>query len=407
MPSAPSPSAATAEPEARPAIPARRPWRARMGGLFWTAFLVLDVPLLLAVALGLGSVYLHPGPFWWAQLFGIALPYLTWALGVATLVPLLARRWGWLVLHLVFLGAVTWRAFPPERLDGAAPAVARAEGDLALMSFNVPQSGPSRDALRDSLVALMARVQPDLAALQEVWLVAGRRRPLRDAAHAEAVVERLPYVPVVLPRPSRGDPHPMVSTTVPILVRDSVQSDVDAPVAIEHRAVPLGTGDVDDRPSAATRTRFRWQGREGVLYNVHLRSFGSEKPWEDRIHFLEPTTWLPYLRRYRDVFRARAADVEQLVEAVEAETLPVLIAGDLNSTTDNWVYRKLRGNRRDAYLTAGAGAGYTYRSDKPLVRIDFVLVDPAWDVTAADVLDVTFSEHRPLVVRLRWADSGG
>jgi endonuclease/exonuclease/phosphatase family metal-dependent hydrolase len=140
-----------------------------------------------------------------------------------------------------------------------------------------------------------------------------------------------------------------------------------------------------------------------VLYNVHLRSFGDAKPWEDRIHLLEPTTWLPYLRRYRDAFRARAVDVEQLANVIDDETLPVLIVGDFNGTSDNWTYRELRGDRRDAFLMAGAGAGHTYRADKPFVRIDFVLADAAWDVTAADVEPVAFSDHRPLVVRMRWA----
>jgi endonuclease/exonuclease/phosphatase family metal-dependent hydrolase len=155
----------------------------------------------------------------------------------------------------------------------------------------------------------------------------------------------------------------------------------------------------------AIRTRFRWQGREGVIYNLHLRSYGSQKPWEDRIHLLEPATWLPYLRRYRDVFRAHAADVEQLAAAIEAEELPVLVVGDFNGTSDNWTYRQLRGARRDAFLVAGAGAGNTYRSDKPFVRIDFILADRAWDVTAAEVPAVRFSDHLPVVVRLRWTDA--
>jgi hypothetical protein len=193
---------------------------------------------------------------------------------------------------------------------------------------------------------------------------------------------------------------------VPVLVRDA-EGGAEGEgtfTVLDRRVIPLGTGAPQDEPSSAVRTRFRWRGRESVLYNVHLRSFGDEKPWEDRIHFFEPTTWLPYLRRYRDAFRARAADVAQLMTVVEAETLPVLIAGDFNGTSDNWVYRRLRGDRQDAFLVAGAGAGYTYRSDKPFVRIDFVLVDEAWDVTAAAVPAVGFSDHRPLVVRLRWAE---
>ncbi|HLT47515.1 MAG TPA: endonuclease/exonuclease/phosphatase family protein [Rubricoccaceae bacterium] len=391
-PEAPRPAAPAAS-AARPAVRARpRRWH-RVGRALWLAFLALDVPLLLAVAGGLSAAYLAP---WWVQLLGVALPYLTWVLGVAAVVPLAARRWGWFAVHLVFLGAVAWRAYPPERLAGPPPP---AEGDLVMMTFNVPLSGPSREALSDSLVALVARERPDVLALQEVVAFAGRR-PLRHAAHVEAVVAALPYTLVGPPRPARGEPDPIRVSAVPVLVHD----EAEAFAVVERQVIPLGSGAEGDEPSSATRTRFRWRGREGVLYNVHLRSFGDEKPWEDRIRLLEPTTWLPYLRRYRDAFRARAADVEQLRAAIEAEALPVLIAGDFNGTADNWVYRRLRGDRRDAFLVAGAGAGYTYRADRPVVRIDFVLVDEAWDVTAAEVPAVGFSDHRPLVVRLRWAE---
>lgn len=387
-----------AAPEGRPHPPpeaavrarARRRWWHRVGRLGWLLFLWVDGPLLLAVVGGLAAAYLDPRPFWWLQLLGIALPYLTWTLGVAALVPLVARRWGWFALHLVLLGAVAWRAYPLDRFAASPPSQA---DDLVVMTFNVPQSGPSGEALSDSLVALIAETQPDVLALQEVTAYTGGARPLRHAVHAQALVERLPYA---LVQPRRAGPESARGTVVPVLVRD------DAVAVLERRIVPLGAED-EENTSSATRTRFRWQGREGVLYNLHLRSFGDEKPWEDRIRLFEPTTWLPYLRRYRDVFRARAADVEQLAEVVEQETLPVLIVGDFNGTADNWTYRKLLGGRRDAFHVAGAGAGNTYRADRPFVRIDFALVDPAWDVTAADVSDVAFSDHRPLVVRLRWA----
>ena len=382
-------------------VRARRLWWRPFGRLFWIAFLALDVPLLAAVIVGLGAAYLHPGPFWWAQLLAVLLPYLTWVLGAAAAVPLFARRWGWFAVHLLLLAAVGWRVFPAERF-GRAPAAA--EGDLVLLSFNVPQSGPSGEALSDSLVSFFERQRPDVVALQDVWAHSDTRRPLRAAVHVEAAVERLPYALSSSPR--FGEGRVRWPTVVPVLAREDAGVEV-----LGQRSIQVDAGDgtdgSDHSVSMATRTHFRWQGREGVLYNVHLRSFGPQKPWEDRIRLFEPGTWLPYLRRYRDVYRARAAEVEQIAEAVEAETLPVLIAGDFNGTANNWEYHRLRGGRQDAFFAAGLGSGNTYRADKPFVRIDYVLADEAWTVTSAEVPVVGFSDHRPVVVQLRWTEGTG
>jgi endonuclease/exonuclease/phosphatase family metal-dependent hydrolase len=246
------------------------------------------------------------------------------------------------------------------------------------------------------MVALIEDEQPDLLGIQEAWVeAAGRNRPTRRAVHLRAVADRLAYhlsVPTISSSLAAWDRN---STGVPLLIREG---DVEV---LEQTAVPLGGVD-DLEASMAIRTHFRWQGREAVVYNVHLRSFGDEKPWQDRRSLFAVQTWIPYLRQYRTVFRERADETDQLAEQIDAETLPVLIIGDFNSTADNWTYRRLRGDRIDAFRVAGAGNGHTYRSDKPLVRIAFVIVDRAWEVTMAEVPFVAFSDHRPVVARLRW-----
>ena len=370
-------------------------WRRALG---WGAFAAVDVPVLLAVAVGLAAAYLPPRPYWWAQLVAIGLPYASWVLAALAVGLLAGRRWGALAVHLVLLAVVTARALPAERLAGPEPAA----GDLVLTSFNVPQVGPSREVLGDSMVAFVGRAAPDLLALQDAWVFASRQRETPEAAvQIEAVREDLDYALAI---PARLAGHPGWSengTGVPLLVRPEGGVEV-----IEQEALVVGV-ERDADVSLAMRTQFRWGEREAVLYNVHLRSFGTEKPWEDgRVRLTRPGTWAPYLRRYRAVYAARGAEVDEIAERIEAETLPVIVAGDFNSTADNWSYRRLRqagARRRDAFRTGGGLAwGRTYRSDRPFVRIDYVLVDPAFEVTGAETAPVTFSDHRPVSVRLRW-----
>ena len=390
------------------APPRRRGPAARLG---WALFALADVPVVLAVAVGLGAAVLPPRPFWWAQLAAVGLPYATLALLALTVVPLAGRRWGVLLVHAVLIGSVAARALPAGRFSGPDPA----PGDLVVMSFNVPETGPSGEVLRDSMAAFVGRARPDVLALQDSWVYPSEGGEVDVSAQVGGVLDRLPYdlaIPgtrafgAAVQYPGRNRP----GTGVPLFVRREGGVEV-----LEQEPVRVGPPD-DPDVSLALRTRLRWDGREAVLYNVHLRSFGQAKPWQDdSVRWNRPRSWLPYLRQYRAVYAGRRADVTDLAARIEAETLPVVVSGDFNSTADNWSYWRLRRaglgggvvgpSRLDAFREGGGLAwGRTYRADRPVVRIDFVLADPAFEVTAAETFPVGFSDHRPVRVQLRWRE---
>ena len=383
----------------RAGVPRRR---SAVGRFLWTLWAIPAAALLAFVAAGLAAAVLPPGPFWWAQLAAVGLPYASVGLAAATVVPVLARRWRWVLAHAVLLALVAWRAAPGTWQPPAALGAPGPE-DLVLTTFNLPTAGPSREALGDSAVAFVARTEPDILLLQDAWAYRPLRGPaVEQSVQVTAVEERLPYR-LALPR-NLGTSGRPGATGVPVLVRRGTGVEV-----VGQEDVPLG-GD-EDR-SLAIRSQLRWRGREFVLYNVHLRSFGEPKPWDDpSVQPAEPLSLIPYLRQYRRVYAQRGAETTRLAERIAAETLPVVVAGDLNSTADNWNVRQLRtagrpagSPRVDAFRAAGGRTwGRTYHAARPVVRIDFVLVDPALVVAGADVTDVAFSDHRPVRTHLRWA----
>ena len=360
-----------------------------------------EAPVVAAVVVGLAAAYLPPRPYWWAQLVSIGLPYAAAALAAFGVLWLVGRRWGAVALHLALLAVVGVRAGALAPLSSAPEA---GPDDLVLTTFNVPQVGPSREALGDSVVAYVASTRPDVVAMQDAWVFGRGERREGQAVQVEAVDEKLPYTLTV---PARMAGHPgwrENGTGVPLLVRDGAAVEV-----LDQEALVLGV-ERDPDVSLALRTHLRWGGRELVLYNVHLRSFGAVKPWEDpAVSLVRPSTWAPYLRRYRGVYARRGDETAEIAERVAAETLPVVVAGDLNSTADNWSYRALRTAggvaRTDAFQRAGGWRwGRTYHAERPFVRIDFVLADPALAVTSAETTPVTFSDHRPVRVGLRWRE---
>ena len=365
---------------------------------WWAVPLVLGLPVVAVVAVGLAAPYLPPRPYWWAQLAAIALPYAAWALGAVAAVWLAGRQWALGALAVVLVGAVAVRAGALDRLSTPEPG----DDDLVVVTFNVPEVGPSREALGDSVVRFVRAAAPDVVSLQDAW-VPGAGSDRQQAIQVEAVVGALPYALAV---PARVAGHPgwrSNSTGVPQMVREGAGVEV-----VDQEALVLGV-ERDADVSLALRTHLRWRGRDAVLYNVHLRSFGEAKPWADAdFRWTTPATWLPYLRRYRTAYAQRGDDVEEIARRVEGEVYPVVVTGDFNSTADNWTYRRLRtagADRTDAFQAVGGWRwGRTYRADRPFVRIDYVLADPAFEVTSARTAPTTFSDHRPVRVTLRWRE---
>jgi endonuclease/exonuclease/phosphatase (EEP) superfamily protein YafD len=360
-------------------------------GLLWIPAAVLMGGLIGLVAVGWAGAFLPEGPFWWAAMAAVLLPYAAGLLALATLLAAALRRWRWVAASAALLLLVVGRMVPVEWVQTRPDPE---PGDLVVLSFNVPRHGETAEGLARDVYGLVRAERPHLAALQGplAWRRTEGPSVARVADYVRPLLDSLEYRLVVPDLPAERTPQPILAL------------DREGGVVILEQAAttPLG-GPRDVGVSTYTRTRFSWEGREAVLYNVHLRGFGPEKPWEDEAFpTLKPRAWLPFIRRYREAYRLRADEVRALRELLAEETLPLLVVGDLNATRDNWAYRQLARGLTDAFRTGGRGWGGTYRSDLPLVRIDHALVDPGLEVVRAHIPDVRFSDHRPLVVRLRW-----
>lgn len=345
--------------------------------------------LILLFLVGYASAYLPPRWFWWTGLLATIIPYTSLLLLLVAPVIFVRGDRALRVFHLAVLVAVVVRFFPGHSLFATREP---AEDDLVLMTFNAPVRGPNPDTLARATLRLVEAVDPDLLALQEpvVWMSPSHPAGVRATPHLQAVVDSLRYE-VTVPK-GAGPPFDIEQ---PVVSRIGIedQSQIILPPA-------AGT----ERVNYVARMRFRWKGREAVLYNVHLHTVGERKPWhDDNIRLFNPAYWRPYLRWYREAYLRRAWEAEQVRKALERETLPVILTGDFNSTVHHWEYRHLARGLRNAFTVRGREWGATYHARLPLVRIDHILVSPEWEVIEAHVPEAhAFSDHRPVVARLRW-----
>lgn len=90
---------------------------------------------------------------------------------------------------------------------------------------------------------------------------------------------------------------------------------------------------------------------------------------------------------------------------------PRVLVGDLNAVPRSRAYRRLAGRLCDAGLGRSRGAGATFPSRLPLLRIDHVFVDETVEVVRArpvrTPLSRIASDHLPLLVELDLSRAGG
>lgn len=357
-----------------------------MRHLLRRALLAIDALLVVLFVAGYLAYYVRPTVLWWFELIAVFLPYLALLILAAGVLLLATGRWRLAALHGVLILLMIVRMNPLDRLEGDRIA---ATDTLSVLSFNVPRWwGYEMPAKTMEMSRFVRRADPDVIGLQEADVVYQTEAPfVRAAPYVAILYDSLGYS--TIGQESTG----ATWTPQPVLSKHRVMRQHEFKLSPSFR---------DTSYTYVTRTQIEWNGRPFALYNVHLRTFGEKKPWRDeRMPFLAPGNLLPYLRQYRDAYRVRAWEVEEIVKMVEQEELPVVLCGDLNSTPNNWVHRRLTDVLRDAFAEEGTGWGMTYHSRLPVVRIDYVFVSEEWDVLSARVLDARLSDHLPLLVELR------
>lgn len=78
---------------------------------------------------------------------------------------------------------------------------------------------------------------------------------------------------------------------------------------------------------------------------------------------------------------------------------PMILAGDFNDVPYSYTYKTLLGDMTDAFTTGGHGMGATYRGARGLFRIDYVFADKRFRCFDCLSLDMTYSDHNPVVAK--------
>lgn len=270
------------------------------------------------------------------------------------------------LLGLALVLPAAGHAAPPDRAGDERPGARGAERTFTLTNYNIAhgrgQDGVvdltrTADVIRDSGAAV--------ATLQEVDRHWSSRSDHQDQAavlgdllgmdHAYgANLDRPPVVP--------GDPNRQYGTAT-----------LSSYPIVEQRNTLLPKAHESEEQRGLLEVRLDVNGVDVWVLNTHLQHTTAE---------------------------ARSLQVDAILDRVAELRGPVVLTGDLNAEPDAPELAPLFAVFDDAWDLAGEGAGYTFRSTDPQVRIDYVLVTPGVDVTRAEVPATEASDHLPVVADL-------
>jgi endonuclease/exonuclease/phosphatase family metal-dependent hydrolase len=99
----------------------------------------------------------------------------------------------------------------------------------------------------------------------------------------------------------------------------------------------------------------------------------------------------------------RTEQVKEIKNILSRYPAPIVLTGDFNFTSEENGHKVLSENFKDAALTLGSPQN-TYSSLEAKIRIDYFWLgnETDWEIISVEVLDVAFSDHKPLLVKVRW-----
>lgn len=317
--------------------------------------LIIAATWVFAVALVAWNLLrIYPGDRWlWVRLGNYFAPWLFMALAPALIVALLAGR-PWLSRVVLLLAVIFVARYWPVLLP--RPPLIRAGTDaseLRVMTFNVNHANRNASGIAE----LIRAASPDVIVMQE----------LKGELAGPLQAELAPEYPYFQPETSMGLPLGLLS-------RYPLRAQTASPAGRRTQRVSVET------PQGTV-----------VVWNVHPPPAVSGPGWE-----------------------SQKAILTAVAREVEAETDPLIVLGDFNTTDQTENYRLIADHLTDVHWSVGRGFGFTfpYLGRKgvdlpllgPMVGIDHIFVSDHFTPQTIQVIPYGYgSDHLPVVATLRFS----
>lgn len=271
-----------------------------------------------------------------------------------------------LSLIVLIICAVQFNSF--YRFDfGEAPALK--ENQLKVMNYNVRLFNKYKwinsEAIPKQIIQLIADTSPDVISFQEYS--GNKNVNLKAYPHS--------YIYLVKQKPQFGQ---AIFSKFPIINKGSLGFKNTSNNAI---FVDIKKGNDTIR-----------------IYNVHLESIQLH---ESDVDFDQEAS-KRLVRRMAKSFQKQQVQAESIAKHSKETNYKTIVMADLNNTAFSYVYRKIKGNKKDAFAEMGKGLGSTFVFKKIPLRIDVILADSSFIINEFETHTEKLSDHSPVSAILSW-----
>ncbi len=344
--------------------------------------LLINIAFAFALAFAYLANHVSPAKYWFVAFFGLAYPF-SLLINIGFIVFWAWRKKTWFIISLVviLLGFSNISRFVQI---SSSDKKQNQSNEVKLISYNVRTFNHYRQenegSLRDSILHFLRSEEPDIICFQE-YLIQEDMEEMKEKFIIEQL-ERFPYQ--ILGRiPRKKYYGNTIFSVYPIVKKGKLK------FSGTHNACIFADIKVNDDTIR--------------IYNVHLQSISFQKNdyyFVDSITVGFDSAWIEKAknisRRLKQAYIKRAKQVDMLKTHISDSPHPVIVCGDFNDTPVSYTYNEVKGNLRDAFISAGQGIGNTYRGKFPSFRIDFIFHDRALTSKKYKTHDIRFSDHYPV-----------
>ncbi len=329
--------------------------------------IVLTVNVIVATLLFLAcfTPYISVKIFPALSFLGLAVPILVATNILFFLYWLIGRRRQWLLSFTALL--IGYLALGNFINLPFGDDVVFSENELKIMSFNVRGFNKNKnidsETIFEDIESLVTEQNPDILCFQELGHIPKEAYTIYPYGDVRYVKTANEYLGIL--------------SKYPIVIAE--------PLLIPGDSGPAFYADILYKKDTIR------------IYSLHLESLGIT-PGSGIIRRSHPKRLYGQLT---ESFKRQEEQAKYVVEHAGKVNYKKIICGDFNNSQFSRTYKIMAKNKMDTFKAKGSGYGRTFIFHGLPVRIDFILADPEFEVTAHKTYDVEYSDHFPIMASFR------
>lgn len=331
--------------------------------------LVLGLNIVVAIATLFSYVAprIDPNTTWYFAMFGLFYPVLL-AFNLMFIAYWLFKDLRFVLLSAIII-ALGW-PFLKSLIVFNSSEISKSPHNISVISYNISNANGAYDRKKDLKATKQERMfeylkrfdDEDILCLQEV------------GAYASDILKK-------------GFPN-----------HEIYKIDKGAVILSKHRIINKGQIDFGTMTNSCLWADIVVDLDTFRVYSLHLQSNKISKDAEEiaRGNLDNKNTWKGIegiLMKYRYTHITRSSQAKMVKTHIEQSPYPVLVCGDFNDTPVSYTYSELSRGLNDAFIEKGNGMGSTFNGIIPLLRIDYILTDPMFDIKSFHVIRENYSDH--------------